>query len=43
MLKTQTHDSGGWGGTAALSPGRSYWLLQKEMMDMSSTEIRNTI
>jgi len=43
MLKTQTHDSGGMGRTTDLSPGHSYWLLQKEMMDVSSTEIRKAI
>ena len=43
LLSTQTHDSGSMGKKPDLSPGRSYWLLQKEMMDSSSSEIRKSI
>ncbi|HTK84775.1 MAG TPA: nicotinate-nucleotide adenylyltransferase [Patescibacteria group bacterium] len=40
-LSTQSHDSGGHSKSVDLAPGHSIWLLQKEMMDVSSTMLKN--
>jgi nicotinate-nucleotide adenylyltransferase len=40
QMARQVHDSSGFSRRADLSPGRSYWLLQKRMLAISSTSIR---
>lgn len=41
MLSTQKHIILNRGGKIALTPRTTYWLLQKKMIDISSTQIRN--
>lgn len=41
MLNTQKHIVLDRGGNWPLTPNTTYWLLQKKMVDISSTEIRN--
>ncbi len=41
MLANQTHITLNRGVRAPLVPRRTYWVLQKPMMNISSTEIRN--
>lgn len=41
LLSNHRHEILQRGGTLPLLPGLSYWLLQKKMINISSTEIRN--
>lgn len=40
MLRTQEHVFVDRARRAALTPGHTYWVMQKKMMDISSTKIR---
>lgn len=41
MLQSQKHIQIGHGGLLPLDSGTTYWMMQKKMVDLSSTKIRN--
>lgn len=41
MLKSQTHEYPAKGKNITLTPHKTYWIMQNNMVDISSTEIRN--